>query len=292
MAQTGNVTSTLALSGSATTWYGGASASLFFSSSLNGVAGISGVVNASLNFSPGVSTGSYDKAIAALSMNGVAVGVIGISGKVAASFYLDAIAKGYFTLSGSISASLQLSAVPVAFFVISGTASAAISLNAQIIAALSETFQAFVMNTKTLGATSYTNYGFNSLFKGPDGFYYGCNTAGIFRLTGKNDNGAQINAVIVSGVSDFNERKQKYFPDAYLALRCEGEMEFSLKVDENKRRPYPVDARAGIQGIHTKRRKLAQGVKGRYAQIEIRNVAGSDFDLQGGDLIIEPTRRT
>lgn len=159
-------------------------------------------------------------------------------------------------------------------------------------AVLGSTYQPFVVNTKTMGAALYDNYSFNSLFKGPDGHYYGCSDAGIFRLTGKKDNGNAINASVISGVSDFTARVKKYFPDAYLALRSEGTMEFTITVDENKRRTYQVEAREGTQGSHTKRRELARGVSGRYAQIEIHNVAGCDFDLQGVDLIYEPTRRT
>lgn len=157
---------------------------------------------------------------------------------------------------------------------------------------IAEVFQPIVMNVKTLGAAVYTNYGFNSLFKGSDGFYYGCNSSGIFRLTGKNDNGSQIAASVVSGISDFNQRLQKHLPDAYLALRNEGSMELSITTDEATRRTYPISARDGQQGLHTKRCKLARGIKGRNVQIEIRNVAGSSFDLQGVDLITEPTSRT
>lgn len=160
------------------------------------------------------------------------------------------------------------------------------------VAPLADSYAAFVCNAKTTGMAEYSNYNFNSLWRGPDGFYYGANGSGIFRLTGKKDNGAAINASIVSGISDLNIREQKYFPDAYLQLRNEGAMELALTVDETRRRSYEIEAREGQQGLHTKRRLLARGIKGRHVQIEIRNVAGSDFDLNGIDLVFEPTRRT
>lgn len=174
-----------------------------------------------------------------------------------------------------------------------GIALPSLNIETAIFAApLAGSYQAFVVNTKTRGPALYDNYNFNSLFKGPDGYYYGCNNSGIFRLSGTRDNGSQIQAKIVSGLSDFNKREKKFFPYAYLALRSEGAMEFTLTVDETTRRTYQVEAREGTQGVHTKRRKLAQGITGRSAQIEIRNVDGCDFDLQNVELIFELTRRT
>ncbi len=151
-------------------------------------------------------------------------------------------------------------------------------------------FHGEVVNTKTQGAARYTGFAFRSIVS-HKGRLFGCNAAGIFEATGSTDDGQPIQASGLSGVSTCGSDTVQYFPYAYLTGRCEGEMEFSLSVDEQTALTYPVTWGQGREGVHRKRRKLAGGVKGSQAQIGWRNVDGCDFYLQQAELETVPTMR-
>ena len=147
-----------------------------------------------------------------------------------------------------------------------------------------------VVNVKSQGAARYTGYNFRSVVR-HKGRFFGCNSNGIYEVTGSTDDGTAIEASGTSGVSSCGSDFIKYFPYAYLSGRCEGEMEFTLTVDEQTPRSYPVTFAKGREGIHRKLRKLAQGVKGGQAQISWRNVDGCNFYLQQAELDVLPTKR-
>lgn len=151
-------------------------------------------------------------------------------------------------------------------------------------------FHGEVVNTKTQGAARYEGYDFRAVVC-HKGRYFGCNANGIFEFTGKNDDGAAIQASGLSGISNCGSNTEMFFPEVHLTLRCEGEMEFSLAVDEKAPITYPVSWGEGTEGIHRKLRKLAKGVKGGQAQIGWRNVDGCDFYMQQVELGILPTNK-
>jgi len=151
-------------------------------------------------------------------------------------------------------------------------------------------FHGEVVNVKSQGAARYTGYNFRSVVC-HKGRFFGCNSNGIYEITGKTDDGTAIEASGTSGVSSCGSDFIKYFPYAYLSGRCEGEMEFSLAVDEQAPCSYPVTFAKGREGIHRKLRKLAQGISGGQAQISWRNVDGCDFYLQQAELDVLPTKR-
>lgn len=151
-------------------------------------------------------------------------------------------------------------------------------------------FHGEVVNTNTQGAARYEGYDFRAVVQ-HKGRLFGCNANGIFEFTGKDDNGAEIQASGLSGVSSCGNDTVMYFPYAHLTLRCEGEMEFTLAVDEKTPISYPVAWGEGREGIHRKPRKLAKGVSGGQAQIGWRNVDGCDFYLQQVELEVLPTNK-
>lgn len=151
-------------------------------------------------------------------------------------------------------------------------------------------FHGEVVNTRTQGCGRYENYGFRKIVQ-HKGREFGCNSAGIFELTGDADAGLPIHATGVSGVSGCGADVIKYFPEVHLVGRCAGQMEFSLAVDEKPAKTYPVTFAEGRDGVHRKLRKLAQGVTGGYGQIAWSNVDGCDFYLQQVELGVLPTNR-
>lgn len=148
-----------------------------------------------------------------------------------------------------------------------------------VVAAITGEGIACSVNCRTLEATTYDNFPFNSLARqGND--YFATGSGGIYSLSGKTDITTPITATLIGAISDYGNRNLKYFPDCYIHLRCEGSMELSTIVDEIMKCTYEVNYRDGRQGVHTKRVKLAKGVRGRVMQLELHNVAGADFDLQ------------
>jgi hypothetical protein len=151
-------------------------------------------------------------------------------------------------------------------------------------------FHGEVVNVKTQGAARYAGYDFRSVVS-YQGRLFGCNANGIYELTGATDDGVAIEASGLSGVSTCGSDTVQYFPYAYLTGRCEGEMEFTLTVNESKTISYPVTWGKGKEGVHRKPRKLAGGVKGGQAQIGWRYVKGCDFYLQQVELETAPTHK-
>jgi hypothetical protein len=147
-----------------------------------------------------------------------------------------------------------------------------------------------VMNLKTNGTATYSGYNFKSVVC-HQGRYFGCNSSGIFEFTGKTDAGAHINASWSSGVNNCGSELQKYFPDAWITTRCQGELDFTLAVDEKTASTYRVDYAKGRVGVHKKRVPLAKGVKGGVAQIGWRNRNGCDFYIQQTELDVVATQR-
>jgi hypothetical protein len=150
-------------------------------------------------------------------------------------------------------------------------------------AAIAAIFTALAMNAKTSGAAVYTNFPMTSMFKlGLD--YYGITADGLVQITGNTDNGANIDALIISGVSDLMVSERKNLPEAYLTMRCEGNLEFAVTYDERKK--ITKAGSSGKRGLSDIRFPLPLGADGNKVQIEIRNVDGADFDLKEAQIIV------
>jgi hypothetical protein len=149
------------------------------------------------------------------------------------------------------------------------------------VAALTEEFYSFVMNTKTAGFSEYTNFPFTSLFRAGTNFY-GITAEGLQLLTGDNDNGAQIKAEIVTGPCNLGTSDIKYIPSMYAHMRG-GEIEVATKIDDKEDNPQewcdPYNAINPGNGIKPVYISMARGAKGVYIQFKISNAEGADFDL-------------
>lgn len=143
---------------------------------------------------------------------------------------------------------------------------------------------ALSMNTERQALTSYTNYAFNSFAKF-NGVFLGASDAGVFALTGANDDGTVIGAVVRSGVSDFGTSYQKRVSRAYLGYRSDGDMLLRVVTNETSTHDYAVPYRAHT-GLHGARVPIGKGLKSRYWQFELQNVAGASFTVD--DLEIKP----
>jgi len=145
-------------------------------------------------------------------------------------------------------------------------------------AALAQVFHAYVMNAKTAGMGEYTNFPFTSLFKHPLG-YFGITADGLFQLTGKKDAGVNIDADILTGISTLGTDQLKLLPEAYLEIRG-GEMELTTIFNEDEEPDVYEEDFSDETRIKLQRFKLAKGADGTHVQLRLRNLNGSDFDLQ------------
>lgn len=147
-----------------------------------------------------------------------------------------------------------------------------------------------VLNTKTLGHTTYTNYNFNTIVKF-NNKYYGCDkTQGIFELTGDTDNNEQIDSTITTGISDYLIDEQKRVLDFYLNTRYDGSINIKTIADEVSEEVHTLDD-SYKQGIHAERIKLSKGLRGKQWQINITNNNGSDFEIDKASILISKGSR-
>lgn len=246
--------------------------------------------------------GNFGTGNVSLSLGASSIGEIGVIGSGKASMSLGGSrAVGLVTIAGQGSAEIKLSSardltpgplggaspnLPSGYVVIYGSGSASLRLSAKIVAQLAEVYKAFLMNTKSKGHARYSDYPYNSLFT-INGISYGCAANGIHRLDGKDDNGTDIDTSIKTGVLTFGAIEQKNISDVYLQLRAFGDMALDVTcVEESKRTGYVIQD-DGVKGLHGRRKKLAKGIEGTSWQVEIKNVAGADFDLRQIDMDVD-----
>lgn len=146
----------------------------------------------------------------------------------------------------------------------------------------------FVLNTENEAISTYSNFSFNSISG---------NTAatdtGIYELTGVDDSGVEIDADIKTGLMDFGSNQHKQVPYAYIGHSSNGTIIFKTVVTlygNKKERWYEM--KLTKDATDTTRIKLGRGVKSKYWQFELINVAGADFDVESIDLLpLELKRR-
>lgn len=140
-----------------------------------------------------------------------------------------------------------------------------------------EQYIGWVMNANTYAVSRYMQYPFNS-FAESQGVQLGATEDGIYELTGDTDDGAQIDAAVLTGRDDFGDSVMKRMLKAYLGLSTDGRMYMTTIANENERRTYELNVNNTT--VREAKIDLGRGVKSRYWQFEITNVAGSDFELE------------
>jgi hypothetical protein len=150
-------------------------------------------------------------------------------------------------------------------------------------------YQAFVLNTETLGVTRYAPFAYNALFS-LNGIAYGMNETGIYRLEGADDDGAAIDARLVWGDMNFGGGYETNVPRAYLYMLQSGDMILKTIVSRQGKRDevyYELKSRSTDGGDETGLRteKLARGPHGVWWGFELHNVDGADFDLTGAEVM-------
>ena len=153
-------------------------------------------------------------------------------------------------------------------------------------------YQAWVMNTDTLGVTSYSNFPFNSLYE-HNGTTYGVTETGLYELTGDDDEGTPIDVIIRTGMLDFGNLSRKMMPRCYLYVQSDGQLTLKTISDNHGTRSehwYTVETRAG-ESMQAHKMRLGKGLQFITAAIELTNVDGSSLDLRGIEAVPVMLRR-
>lgn len=177
----------------------------------------------------------------------------------------------------------------------SGSASAIYHLSAESIGQIlsgiefvADYFDGWAYNLNTGAGTQYEQFKFNSFGKLGDK-YYGLNEAGIYELTGADDAGSDIDAVVTLGKTDFDDSTLKTIPVVYAGARSEREMLMSVDVDQFPQYEYTFIGTTGE--LAPVRVKLGRGLKGLYWTFEFRNKDGAYMEIDMLDIPAIPTSR-
>jgi hypothetical protein len=147
-------------------------------------------------------------------------------------------------------------------------------------------YTAMVLNTESLGISEYDNYPFNSFGKLGQ-TYLGATDSAIYSLAGDTDDGANIDAVIRSGMTNFGTNIFKRVPRAYLGYTSTGALimkTLSTSGGVKTERWYELTPRTA-DAPTAARIQLGRGIKATYWQFELVNKSGADFDISSLQLL-------
>ena len=142
-------------------------------------------------------------------------------------------------------------------------------------------YEAWVMNTDTLGMTQYTQFPMNSLVS-YNNRTYGIAETGLYLLDGSDDAGTPIDAHVRLGFMDFGTPHLKRMPRAYLHVKSDNALYLKVISERDGSRKeiwYSLGAR-DFDGLVTRRIKLGRGIEARHYALEVSNVDGGTLDLR------------
>jgi hypothetical protein len=157
-----------------------------------------------------------------------------------------------------------------------------------------EDYQAWVLNSDSLGVTEYTQWPFNSIVDTPRGTF-GLTDTGLYELTGDTDDGAPIEASLRTGDLAFNTSAHKRVDSAYLYLASTDDVyirTISTHRGQRSEAWYRVNYREGADDGQTRRVRFGKGLRGTTWAFELANIDGGDLDLRGAEVLpLKLTRR-
>jgi hypothetical protein len=156
---------------------------------------------------------------------------------------------------------------------------------------IDSTLLTICMDLKSLGVSEYSNYGFNSYFKLGNN-YYGCSSTGVYLLGSDKDITTDIQSTIATPATGFDSAMLKSVKDVYTTIRSSGDMRLSLKTNEQVDRTEYYVYYDGVDGLHRRRVKVAQGIKGTTWQATLSNTEGTDFTVKTLDIVPIELRRS
>ncbi len=215
-----------------------------------------------------------------------------ISGTASASRIYYEIGSSNATIGGTVDVlrTINVSVIASALLASGAIGNARYNLVAESLAQLisgiiyvNDYMDGWAYNLNIQAPSFYENFKFNSFAK-IGNQYYGLNNEGLHLLGANDDNGAEINALITTGISDFGELRTKKIPVIYAGARTEKPLILTCSVDNNP--DYSYEFISSSEGIAPTRVKLGKGLEGRYWKLEIANRDGGDFEISDLDIPI------
>jgi hypothetical protein len=156
-------------------------------------------------------------------------------------------------------------------------------------------YQAWVINTDSLGVTQYAQFPFDALATHA-GRTYGLTATGLYELTGDDDDGEPIAAWIKTGDLTLGGTRRSSVPRAYLYVRQDGDLMLKTTTTDKGHRAVHwyrlTPSTVSGDDVATRRVRLGRGVRAVSWAFEIANVDGADFDLRGCEVLpVVLTRR-
>lgn len=149
-------------------------------------------------------------------------------------------------------------------------------------------YQAWVINTDTLGVTQYAQFPFDALVT-HGGATLGLTATGLYELSGDTDDGEPIAAWIRTGDLTLGGTRRSSVPRAYLYVRQDGDLILKTTTTDKGHRAEHwyrlTPSAADGADTATRRVRLGRGVRGVSWAFEIANVDGADFDLRGCEVL-------
>lgn len=143
-------------------------------------------------------------------------------------------------------------------------------------------YVAYSMNAATKGLTTYTNFGFTSMFNF-GGYTYGTTAAGLYRLGGTTDAGAEIAWRIRTGLTNFGTGKNKGLDAAYLGYTATGRVVLKCIVvapGSGGKIVHLYELTTPNAGAaHSGRIMTGRGLKSVYWAFELTNITAGTIDL-------------
>ncbi|PPC98351.1 MAG: hypothetical protein CTY35_05365 [Methylotenera sp.] len=215
-----------------------------------------------------------------------------ISGTASASRIYYEIGSSNATIGGTVDVlrTINVSVIASALLASGAIGNARYNLVAESLAQLisgiiyvNDYMDGWAYNLNIQAPSFYENFKFNSFAK-IGNQYYGLNNEGLHLLGANDDNGAEIDALITTGISDFGELRTKKIPVIYAGARTEKPLILTCSVDNNP--DYSYEFISSSEGIAPTRVKLGKGLEGRYWKLEIANRDGGDFEISDFDIPI------
>jgi hypothetical protein len=243
-----------------------------------------------------------ESAIEAVAESSMTINGIGIPSQL---FLAEAITNG--TVSGSATAPQVFDLLALSQLEVSGNGAVVREIFAAVAAAaeyylsaeslvrimsdaafIHDYFDGYAYNLNTEAPSFYEQFKFNSFAQvGRD--YYGMNEDGIHILTGDTDAGEDINAVMTTGLTDFDDSTLKTVPVIYASARSHKEMLLTARVDNYPDYSYTfIGKPAELAPVRV---KLGRGLKGLNWQLDVANKDGAYIEIDALDVPTVSTSR-
>jgi hypothetical protein len=151
------------------------------------------------------------------------------------------------------------------------------------------TYRSMVLNLKNNGLTEFLNYSFNSLVAF-DGKFFGVNSGGIYELTGTQDVASNISWSIKTPRFDLEtDNMKKLLRHAWLGYKPSGDIMLTAIMPDGEEYEYLAEAINAVDnGI---RIKFGKGIKTRYVEFELANIANESLVLDKFRIFAEPVSK-